>query len=161
MFWPSIFLFSENYFIIWVLLIVFCKIDSIWCSSCRFSNVLNYNQNLKLDWMNFYSKFLDIHKGKKTNLPWLLWFKMVIKKVWFWLIMSNIRHFFWLLVTCFDPSQFRNLEISLIFVPHLFNNKYITISSFKEKPFIILKRRRFYEWASHYFFNFLLFGNVS
>jgi hypothetical protein len=46
-------------------------------------------------------------------------------------------------------------------VLHFFSNECIIISSFQEKTTTISKRRRFYKWALHYFFNFLLFGNVS
>jgi hypothetical protein len=35
------------------------------------------------------------------------------------------------------------------------------ISSFQEKTTTISKKRWFYRWALHFFFNFLLFGNVS
>jgi len=75
-----LYFFNESKNIIWVNLIVLCKIDSIWHNKCTFSNILNQNQNLKLYQINFYSKLFDIHMRKKTNLPWLLWFKMVIKK---------------------------------------------------------------------------------
>ncbi len=43
---------------------------------------------------------------------------------------------------------------------HLFNNECIIISFFKKEPPTISKRRKFCKWALHYFFNFLLFGNV-
>jgi hypothetical protein len=43
---------------------------------------------------------------------------------------------------------------------HLFNNECKIISYFKEQTTTISKKRRFYRWALHYFFNFLLFGNV-
>jgi hypothetical protein len=37
------------------------------------------------------------------------------------------------------------------------NNKYIYI---RGKIITISKKGRFYRWALHYFFNFILFGNV-
>jgi hypothetical protein len=48
-----------------------------------------------------------------------------------------------------------------VFFLHLLNNGCIIIFYFKEKTTAISKRRRFYRWALHYFFNVLLFGNVS
>jgi hypothetical protein len=36
-----LYFFNETYFIIWILFIVLCKIDSIWCNRCTFSNILN------------------------------------------------------------------------------------------------------------------------
>jgi hypothetical protein len=41
------------------------------------------------------------------------------------------------------------------------NNKCIIIGFFRKQTTTISKRRRFSRWAWHYFFNFLLFGNVS
>jgi hypothetical protein len=41
------------------------------------------------------------------------------------------------------------------------NKKCIIMSSSFFKTTTISKRRRFYRWALHYFFNFLLFCNVS
>jgi hypothetical protein len=40
------------------------------------------------------------------------------------------------------------------------NNECIIIINLKEKTTTI-SNKRFYKWALHYFFNFLLFGNVS
>jgi hypothetical protein len=64
-------------------------------------------------------------------------------------------------------GQFENLkfldEIPLknVFFCIFKNNECIIISFLKEKTTTISKRRRFYRWAWHCFFNFLLFGNVS
>jgi hypothetical protein len=41
------------------------------------------------------------------------------------------------------------------------NNKCIIIFFFRKKTTTISKRKRFYKWTLHYFFNFFLFGNVS
>jgi hypothetical protein len=64
-------------------------------------------------------------------------------------------------------GPFRDLkfldEISLkksVFFAFL-NNKCIIIFVFTKKTTTISKRRSFYRWTLHYFFNFLLFGNVS
>ncbi len=63
-------------------------------------------------------------------------------------------------------GQFRNLKF-LDEIPlrkcvfwEFFTNECIIIFSFYKKPTTISKRRRFYKWALHYFFNFLLFVNV-
>jgi len=39
------------------------------------------------------------------------------------------------------------------------NNKCTIISFFKKKPLPYQKRKRFYRWAFHYFFNFFYFDN--
>jgi hypothetical protein len=53
-------------------------------------------------------------------------------------------------------------EISLLKKNAFFNNECIVIIFLKKtKTIAISKRRRFYRWALHVFFNFLLFGNVS
>jgi hypothetical protein len=41
-----------------------------------------------------------------------------IKKNWFWLIMFNILHHFWLLIMCFDPKK---KKIQKICNAHLYN----------------------------------------
>jgi hypothetical protein len=41
------------------------------------------------------------------------------------------------------------------------NNECTIISSIKKKTTTISKRRNFYKWALHYFFNFILFPNVT
>jgi hypothetical protein len=66
-----------------------------------------------------------------------------------------------------NPRPYRDLKFlndisfkKCVFFSFL-NNKCIIISSFKKKNTTISKRRRFYKWALHYFFNFILFANVS
>jgi hypothetical protein len=61
-------------------------------------------------------------------------------------------------------EQFRSLKLldeipfkKCIFL-HFFSNECIIIFSFKKKTTTISKKRRFYKWALHYFFDFLLFG---
>jgi hypothetical protein len=63
-------------------------------------------------------------------------------------------------------GPFRNLKF-LIDNPskkmcflHLFCNKCIIMSSFKEKTTTIWKSKKFYRWALYYFLIFLLFANV-
>jgi hypothetical protein len=43
---------------------------------------------------------------------------------------------------------------------HLFNNEYNNIL-FSKKNYYHIKEEEIYKWSLHYFFNFLLFGNVS
>jgi hypothetical protein len=54
------------WFIIWVLLIVLCKIDSH--PTCFYSHLKVLNQNLKLKFhqMDFWFEFLNIHMNGKT-----------------------------------------------------------------------------------------------
>ncbi len=52
-----------------------------------------------------------------------------------------------------------SLKKSVFFA--ILNNKCIIISFFRKKTTTISKRKIFYRWALHYFFNFVLFGNVS
>jgi hypothetical protein len=55
-----------------------------------------------------------------------------------------------------DENLFKN-----VFFWIFFSNECTIIFYFKEKTTTISKRRRCYTWALHYFFNFLLFDNVS
>jgi len=66
-----------------------------------------------------------------------------------------------------NPKLYRDLkfldEISYfksVFFAFL-NNKCTIISSLKKKTTTITRRTKFYKWALHYFFNFILFANVS
>jgi hypothetical protein len=52
-------------FIIWIILIVLCKIDSCSIHCCSLLKVLNQNLNLKFHQMNFWFEFLDIHMNEK------------------------------------------------------------------------------------------------
>jgi hypothetical protein len=54
--------------------------------------------------MNLYFKFPNIHMREKGLVCMITMVLNGNKKinVWFWLIMFNIRHIFWLLIMCFD-----------------------------------------------------------
>jgi hypothetical protein len=56
-----------------------------------------------------------------------------------------------------DEVSFLKCVFFFIFEQWMHNNIYIL----KKKTTTISKMRRFYRWALHYSFNFLLFGNVS
>ncbi len=53
------------------------------------------------------------------------------KKVWFWLIMSNIQCPFWLLVMCFDPgsTSCQFVQLWLYYMYYEYWSKYIRLSS--------------------------------
>jgi len=53
-------------FIIWILLMVLCKINSYLMHCCALLEVLNQNLNLKFHQMDFWFYFFDIHMNKKT-----------------------------------------------------------------------------------------------
>jgi hypothetical protein len=53
-------------FIIWILLIVFCKIDYYLTCCYALLEALNQNLNLKFHQMDFWFEFLDIHMNEKT-----------------------------------------------------------------------------------------------
>jgi hypothetical protein len=53
-------------FIIWVLLIVFCKVDSCLTYCCAFLEVPNQNLNLKFDQMDFWFEFINIHMNENA-----------------------------------------------------------------------------------------------
>ncbi len=54
-------------FIIWVLLIVLCKIDSYMTCCCSLLEVLKQNLNLKFYQMNFLFELFDIHMNEKQT----------------------------------------------------------------------------------------------
>jgi len=54
-------------FIIWILLIVLCKIYSCLMHCYVFLEVLNKNLNLKFHQMDFLFEFLNIHMNEKTK----------------------------------------------------------------------------------------------
>jgi len=56
------------FIIIWVLLIVLCKIDSFWRNRCSFSKLLNLKLKLKFYQMHFWFEFFDIIWMKKEQL---------------------------------------------------------------------------------------------
>ncbi len=56
----------QNYFIIWVLFIVLCKIDSFSRNKCSLSTLLNQNQNLKFHQVIFLFKFFNIHMNEQA-----------------------------------------------------------------------------------------------
>jgi hypothetical protein len=59
-------IFPSILFIIWVLLIVLCKIDSFWYNKYSFSNVLNWN--LKFYKMDFWFELCNIHINEKWTI---------------------------------------------------------------------------------------------
>jgi len=53
-------------FIIWITMIVLCKIDSYLMHCCSLLKLINQNLNLKFHQMNFWFEILDIHMNEKT-----------------------------------------------------------------------------------------------
>ncbi len=56
----------QIFFIIWVLLIILCKIDFCLTHRCSLLKVINQNLNLKFHEIYFWFEFLDIHMNEKT-----------------------------------------------------------------------------------------------
>ncbi len=60
-----LFFSHQIFFIIWILLIVLCKIDSCLTRWCSLLKVFNQNLNLKFHQTDFCFEFLDIHMNEK------------------------------------------------------------------------------------------------
>ncbi len=126
--------------------------------------------NLKLNLINYF---------RKSNKQWKTWMYGVylsqknlngiyISKLRLW--MEFLGNFFYGVWYWYTWIKSRTIKIFKVFgwnfiQKNVFfaflNNKCITIYIFRKKITAISKRTRFYKWALHYFFNFLLFGIVS
>jgi hypothetical protein len=62
----SSFFSHQMLFIIWILLIVLCKINSCLIHCYSFFEFLNQNLNLKFHQMDFWFEFLDVHMNEKN-----------------------------------------------------------------------------------------------
>ncbi len=62
----SLFISHHMCFIIWVILIILCKIDSCLTHCYSLLEVLNQNLNLTFHQMNFWFEIFDIHMNEKT-----------------------------------------------------------------------------------------------
>ncbi len=54
--------------IIWVLLIVLCKIDFFLCNRCSLSKVIKWNLNLKFHLMEFWFELFNVHMNEETTI---------------------------------------------------------------------------------------------
>lgn len=92
-------------------------------NSCSFTIVLNQNQNLKLDEIDYTFEFHNIHMSRKGQLAMITTFSMKIY-IWSSMVIIDIWHLLWLVWMCFDTYIIYNICSIWDFLKELLNWKF-------------------------------------